>query len=153
MPTNLYGPGDNYHPENSHVIPGLIRRFHKAKMNNDKEVVVWGTGTVLREFLHVDDMAKASIHVMNIDAQQFNSAIPKNGPYINVGYGKDILIGDLAALVKKTVGFKGSINFDLTKPDGTHRKLLDITLISKLGWKPSIDLSTGLKSALEDYLR
>lgn len=152
MPTNLYGPGDNYHPENSHVIPGLIRRFHEAKVRNDPEVVVWGTGTPRREFLYVDDLADACLHVMNIDAPTYRGLTSPMLSHVNVGYGDDLTIAALSELVAKTVGFRGAIRYDTDKPDGTPRKLLDSSLLRRLGWAPEIDLATGLRLAYEDFL-
>lgn len=143
MPTNLYGPNDNYHPQNSHVLPALIRRFHEAKESNAAEVVVWGTGTVLREFLYVDDLADATIHLM----QNYSGNQP-----INIGTGKDLSIGDLARLVKKVVGYEGELTFDTSKPDGTPRKLLDVQKLSDLGWKYKTELEEGIKMAYEDFL-
>ena len=152
MPTNLYGPGDNYHPENSHVVPALIRRFHEAKTNNIKEVVVWGTGTPKREFLYVDDMAEASLFLHNLDQ---DILIMKTRPMlsqINIGTGIDITIKELALAVKEVVGFDGEIVFDHAKPDGTLRKLLDVSLLSELGWKASISLKLGLKFSYADFI-
>ena len=143
MPTNLYGPGDNYHPENSHVIPGLIRRFHEAKENGAPEVQVWGTGKVLREFLHVDDLATACLHVLSL-------ADPPD--WINIGSGVDQKISDLAEAVKEAVGYEGKLTFDTTKPDGTPRKLLDSTRIQATGWHPTISLQDGLKSTYQNFL-
>jgi len=143
MPTNLYGPGDNYHPENSHVIPALIRRFHEAKVSQAKEVVIWGTGSPFREFLHVNDLADACFHILSME----------NPPdWINVGSGSEVSIKELALLIGKTVGFEGEINFDATKPDGTPRKLMDPSLLRGSGWSPKIDLEVGLKDAYEDFL-
>ena len=152
MPTNLYGPGDNYHPENSHVVPALIRRFHEAKTNNIKEVVVWGTGTPQREFLYVDDMAEASLFLHNLDQ---DILITKTRPMlsqINIGTGIDITIKELALAVKEVVGFDGEIVFDHAKPDGTLRKLMDVSLLSELGWKASISLKSGLKLSYADFI-
>lgn len=143
MPTNLYGPGDNYHPENSHVLPALIRRFHEAKQNNAPSVTIWGTGSPLREFLHVDDLADGILHLLNLDS-------PPN--LVNIGSGSEISIRDLASLVAETVGFQGQILTDPTKPDGTPRKLSDISLIQKSGWEPKIELPDGLKSAYKSFL-
>lgn len=143
MPTNLYGPGDNYHPDNSHVIPGLIRRFHQAKEDNAPEVQVWGTGKVLREFLHVDDLAEACLHVLTL-------ADPPD--WINIGSGVDQSIGDLAQAVKEAVGYEGKLTFDTTKPDGTPRKLLDSTRIRGTGWNPTISLQDGLKTTYQNFL-
>lgn len=142
MPTNLYGPNDNFHPENSHVIPALMNKFHNAVINKQKEVVVWGSGMPKREFLHVNDMARASRHVMNADISSL-----KNNPnfsHINVGYGQDVTIKELAELISKEVGFDGQIKYDKSKPDGTPRKLLDITKLRSLGWKPSVSLEDGI---------
>jgi GDP-L-fucose synthase len=142
MPTNLYGPNDNYHPENSHVLPALIRRFHEAKLRNASEVVVWGTGSVLREFLYADDLADASIYLM----QNYNSS-----DIVNIGTGEEVSIKNLAMLVKATVGFKGELVFDTSKPDGTPRKLLDCSKLHALGWKHKIPMKEGLKVAYEDF--
>jgi GDP-L-fucose synthase len=143
MPTNLYGPGDNYHPQNSHVLPALIRRFHDAKENNLPEVCVWGTGKPLREFLHADDAAAGILHLLELD----------NPPdWVNLGCGEDISIGDLARLVKEVVGFEGTLTFDTTKPDGTPRKLTDISLIRSTGWAPKIPIDAGVASAYQSYL-
>lgn len=143
MPTNLYGPNDNYHPEHSHVLPALIRRFHEAKENNLNEVVIWGTGTPLREFLYVDDLADACVYLMNTYS---------GNETVNLGTGKELSIKELAELVKKVVGFKGNITFDTTKPDGTPRKLLDVSKLEKLGWKYKTELEDGIKLAYEDFL-
>lgn len=143
MPTNLYGPNDNYHPEHSHVLPALIRRFHEAKENNLNEVVIWGTGTPLREFLYVDDLADACVYLMNTYS---------GNETVNLGTGKELSIRELAELVKKVVGFKGDISFDTTKPDGTPRKLLDVSKLEKLGWKYKTELEDGIKLAYEDFL-
>ena len=152
MPTNLYGPGDNYHPENSHVVPALIRRFHEAKKNNLNEVLVWGTGTPKREFLYVDDMAEASLFVHNLDQEIFAAQTQPMMSQINVGTGIDVTIKELALLVKEVVGFDGAIIFDHSKPDGTLRKLMDISLLSKLGWNASTSLKTGLGFSYVDFL-
>ena len=152
MPTNLYGPGDNYHPENSHVVPALIRRFHEAKKNNLNEVLVWGTGTPKREFLYVDDMAEASLFVHNLDQEIFAAQTQPMLSQINVGTGIDVTIKELALLVKEVVGFDGAIIFDHSKPDGTLRKLMDISLLSKLGWNASTSLKTGLGFSYVDFL-
>lgn len=143
MPTNLYGPNDNYHPEHSHVLPALIRRFHEAKENNLNEVVIWGTGTPLREFLYVDDLADACVYLMNTYS---------GNETVNLGTGKELSIKKLAELVKKVVGFKGNITFDTTKPNGTPRKLLDVSKLEKLGWKYKTELEDGIKLAYEDFL-
>jgi GDP-L-fucose synthase len=143
MPTNLYGPGDNYHPENSHVIPALLRRFHEATVRGDREVVIWGTGTPRREFLHVDDLADACFHILTL-------ANPPD--WINVGFGSDVSIRELAELVAATTGFKGSISTDPTKPDGTPRKLMDNARLAASGWKPRISLEQGLADAYQCFL-
>ena len=150
MPTNLYGPGDNYHPENSHVVPGLIRRFHEAKVNNLKSVTIWGTGSPLREFLHVDDMARASIQIMKLDKKKYNKIV-KPMSHINVGSGFEISIKDLAKKIKKVVDFKGKIKFDKSKPNGTLRKLTNVRRLAKIGFKNKIYLEDGLKQAYEDF--
>ena len=152
MPTNLYGPGDNYHPENSHVIPALIRRFHEAKINNAPEVVIWGTGTPMREFLYVDDMASASIHVMNLNATKYFESVEPMLSHINVGCGSDISIIDLAKLISKVTDYQGVIKLDPSKPDGSPKKLMDSSLINRLNWKPEIPLETGLKDAYKSFL-
>jgi GDP-L-fucose synthase len=143
MPTNLYGPGDNYHPENSHVIPALIRRFHEAKVNEAAEVTIWGTGTPRREFLHVQDLATACFHLLSLESPP---------DWVNVGVGEDITIFELASLVAQTVGFSGKILTDPTKPDGTPRKLLDISKIQATGWKPQVPFEVGLAAAYRDFL-
>lgn len=153
MPTNLYGPGDNYHPENSHVIPGLIYRFHKAKINNLPRVTIWGTGTPKREFLHVDDMARASIHLMSIDKKNYDGHTSPMCSHINAGSGIDLSIKELAETIKEVVDFKGEINFDLTKPDGSPRKFLDSKRINSLGFKPEISLKEGLIKTYQDYTK
>jgi GDP-L-fucose synthase len=143
MPTNLYGPGDNFDLQNSHVLPALIRKCHEAKLRGDKELIVWGTGTPRREFLHVDDLADACVHLMStFDSEQL----------INVGWGEDVSIAELAALVANAVGFKGSIRYDATKPDGTPRKLLDTTRLSALGWSPRVALKDGIASTYAWFL-
>jgi GDP-L-fucose synthase len=152
MPTNLYGPGDNYHPENSHVVPGLIRRFHQAKLDRSYEVIVWGTGTPKREFLYVDDMAEASVHIMELDSKRFESNTKPMQSHINVGTGIDLTIRELAELIGDVVGFEGKITFDPTKPDGTPRKLLDVSVLHQLGWKAKMDLQTGMKLAYGNFL-
>jgi GDP-L-fucose synthase len=143
MPTNLYGPGDYYHPENSHVIPALIRRIHFAKENNDPEVVIWGTGKPRREFLHVDDLAEGILHVLRLDDPP---------DWVNIGYGDDLPLGDLARMIVKTIGYQGELTFDSSKPDGIPRKLMDNSLLQSTGWRPSIGLEDGLKTAYEDFL-
>jgi len=153
MPTNLYGPGDNYHPENSHVIPGMIYRFHEAKINNLPNVTIWGTGKPKREFLYVDDMAKASILLMNIDKKIYDKHTSSMCSHINVGSGDYLSIKELAETIKEVVGFKGKINFDMSKPDGTLKKLLDSKRIKKLGFKPEISLKKGLIRTYQIYLK
>lgn len=152
MPTNLYGPGDNYHPENSHVIPALIRRFHEAKSNNSPEVIVWGSGTPRREFLHVDDMAAASIHVMNLPENIWNDNVSPMCSHINVGCGVDYSIRELAEMIANTVQYKGSIIFDTSKPDGTPRKLMNSQTLTQLGWEPKVDIKEGLTDAYKWYI-
>ncbi|UAW98042.1 GDP-L-fucose synthase [Halopseudomonas nanhaiensis] len=147
MPTNLYGPHDNYHPENSHVIPALLRRFHEATQRGDEEVVVWGSGKPMREFLHVDDMAAASIHVMNLDTATYREHTQPMLSHINVGTGEDCTIRELAETVKKVTEFPGKLTFDASKPDGTPRKLMDVSRLERLGWKSSIKLEDGLRDA------
>jgi GDP-L-fucose synthase len=152
MPTNLYGPGDNYHPENSHVIPALIRRFHEAKVNNAPSVAIWGTGTPKREFLYVDDMAAACVHVMNLDKAAYEQHTRPMLSHINVGCGEDITIGEIAEAVCKTVGYQGEITFDHSKPDGTPRKLMDSSRLNALGWQVRVGLDAGLIAAYQDFL-
>lgn len=153
MPTNLYGPGDNYHPENSHVIPALIRRFHDAKVANAQSVTIWGTGTPHREFLYVDDMAAASVHVMNLDKATYDLHTQPMQTHINVGCGHDITIRELAQAVGKTTAYQGQIVFDSSKPDGTPRKLMDSSCLNVLGWRPTVGLEDGLAMAYADFLR
>lgn len=153
MPTNLYGPNDNFHPENSHVIPALLRRFHTAVENNDAEVVIWGSGTPMREFLHVDDMAAASIHVMELSNITLDENTAPMLSHINVGTGIDCTIRELAETVAKVTGFKGKLIFDSTKPDGTPRKLMDVSRLESLGWKSSINLEDGLTNAYQWFLQ
>jgi len=152
MPTNLYGPGDNYHSENSHVVPGLIRRFHEAKAKDQETVIVWGTGNPRREFLYVDDMAEACLFIHNIDKKIFEKQTQKQLSHINIGTGIDLTIKELAQAIKEVVGYKGRIIFDTTKPDGTPRKLLNVDLIKKLGWKAQTKLIDGLTLSYHDYL-
>ena len=152
MPTNLYGLGDNYHLENSHVIPALIRRFHEAKIANAPEVVIWGTGTPRREFLYVDDMATASVFVMELDKSIYDSQTEPMQSYLNVGFGSDVTIAELAKAVSDTVNYQGKICFDSTKPDGTPRKLMDSSKLNKLGWNPSVSLANGLAHAYQSFL-
>jgi GDP-L-fucose synthase len=151
MPTNLYGPGDNYHPENSHVIPALIRRFHEAKISNAPEVVIWGTGTPKREFLYVDDMAAASVFVMQLDKQIYDSQTVPMQSHINVGFGSDVTIAEVAKAVGEAVGYQGSISFDPSKPDGAPRKWMDSSKLNMLGWKATIALDQGLILAYQDF--
>tara|TARA_R110002033_G_scaffold170585_1_gene213441 strand:- start:9672 stop:10631 length:960 start_codon:yes stop_codon:yes gene_type:complete len=152
MPTNLYGANDNFHLENSHVIPALLRRFHEAKLNGDRQVVAWGSGTPMREFLHVDDMAAASIYVMNLEQSTYEANTDPMLSHINVGTGVDCTIRELVEAVAKVVGFDGDIVFDATKPDGAPRKLMDVSRLSALGWNASIELSHGLQSTYEWFL-
>jgi GDP-L-fucose synthase len=152
MPTNLYGPHDNFHPENSHVIPALIRRFHEAKMMQSPEVVVWGSGKPMREFLHVDDMAAASVHVMLLDKKTYLDNTEPMLSHINVGTGVDVTIGEMAQLVKEVTGYSGKLVFDASKPDGSPRKLMDVSRLERLGWKAAIDLKSGLENSYEWFL-
>lgn len=144
MPTNLYGQNDNFHPQNSHVIPALIRRFHEAKCSEAKEVAVWGSGKAMREFLYVDDMASAAVFIMNLAADQYMQKVKPNLSHINVGSGEDCTIEKLANTIADVVGFKGEVCFDASKPDGAPRKLLDVSLINSLGWNASISIESGL---------
>jgi GDP-L-fucose synthase len=158
MPTNLYGAGDNYHPENSHVIPAMIHRFHEAKMHHQPSVTIWGTGTPMREFLYSDDMAEACLFLMNLPDEKFkpllasdrNDGLP---PLVNIGIGQDVTIKELAQLVSSAVGYSGILLFDQTKPDGTMRKLMDVGLINSLGWTAKIGLEEGLLLAYQDYIK
>jgi GDP-L-fucose synthase len=152
MPTNLYGPGDNYHPENSHVIPALIRRFHEAVKSRSTEVTIWGSGTPMREFLHVDDMAAACVHVLSLPVEQYRSHTQPMLSHINVGTGVDCTIRELAETIARVTGFTGELRWDTSKPDGTPRKLLDVTRLSKIGWTASIPLEQGLANAYEWYV-
>ena len=152
MPTNLYGPGDNYHPENSHVIPGLIRRFHEAKVKGEPKVLVWGSGQPKREFLYVDDMARASVHVMNLAADQYQSHTQPMCSHINVGCGEDLSIRELAATIQAVVGYEGVMEFDASKPDGSPRKWMDSHRLRQLGWQPEVGLEEGLKKAYQDFV-
>jgi len=153
MPTNLYGPGDNYHPENSHVIPGLIRRFHEAKVSGAPSVTVWGSGKPRREFLYVDDMARACVHVMNLEKKVYDEHTQPMLSHINVGYGEDVTIRELAETIQKVIGFRGEINFDTRKPDGTPRKLMDSERLKSLGWQATVNLEDGLHLAYQDFLK
>ena len=152
MPTNLYGLGDNYHPEYSHVVPALIRRFHEAKINGKKEVTIWGTGTPRREFLHVDDLAMASIHVMNMPKVQYDALTEPMNSHLNVGYGSDISIGELAHIIQTITDFQGHLSFDHTKPDGVMRKLMDSSRLRSTGWEPHIKIEEGLQMAYQDFV-
>jgi len=152
MPTNLYGPGDNFHPENSHVMPAMIRRFHEAVQRGADEVVVWGTGTPMREFLHVDDMAEASLFVLDLPADIYEANTEPMLSHINVGYGEDVSIGALARLVARVTGFTGRIAFDATKPDGTMRKLMDSGRLRAMGWKPDVALEDGVRETYAWFL-
>jgi GDP-L-fucose synthase len=152
MPTNLYGPGDNYHPENSHVIPALIRRFHEAKINNAPSVTIWGTGIPKREFLYVDDMARACVHVMHLDKETYDQHTEPMCSHINVGTGTDLTIKALAETIKETVGYQGQIDYDPGKPDGSPHKLMDSRRLNSLGWAPTVDLKEGLAKAYADFL-
>jgi GDP-L-fucose synthase len=153
MPTNLYGENDNFHPENSHVIPAMMRRFHEAKESGGNEVVVWGTGKPMREFLHVDDMAAASVHVMNLDTATYEANTQPMLSHINVGTGVDCTIRELAETMKKVVGFEGELVFDTSKPDGTPRKLMDVSRLKALGWQASISLEEGLRQTYQWFLQ
>lgn len=152
MPTNLYGPGDNYHAENSHVIPGLLRRFHEAKESGAPEVLIWGTGAPMREFLYVDDMAEACLHVMDLDAGTYTQNTQPMLSHINIGTGEDLSIRDLATAIGEVVGYQGRVAFDTTKPDGAPRKLMDVGRLHSLGWHASIGLRDGLALAYKDFL-
>jgi GDP-L-fucose synthase len=152
MPTNLYGPGDSYHPENSHVIPALIRRFHEAKTVRAASVAIWGTGTPRREFLHVDDMAAACVHTMNLEHAIYASHTTAMQSHLNVGCGDDVTIGELAAAIARVVGYEGQIEFDTSKPDGAPRKLMDSSRLNNLGWHAKIELEPGLADAYRDFL-
>jgi GDP-L-fucose synthase len=152
MPTNLYGPGDNYHPENSHVIPALIRRFHEAKLANVPSVAIWGTGTPRREFLYVDDMAAASVHVMQLPKATYDQHTTPMQSHINVGSGSDMTIAAVAQAIAQAVGYTGQIEFDTSKPDGAPRKWMDSSRLSALGWQVRVGLKTGLSAAYKDFL-
>ena len=151
MPTNLYGVNDNFHLENSHVIPGLMRRFHEAKLNNDAEVVVWGTGTPMREFLFVDDMAEASLFVLELDEEIYQANTKPMLSHINVGTGRDVTICEMAETMKRVVGFKGELKFDSSKPDGSKKKLIDVSRLTAMGWTYSVELEEGLKKTYDWY--
>jgi GDP-L-fucose synthase len=153
MPTNLYGPGDNYHPENSHVLPALIRRFHESKVSGTTSVILWGTGKARRDFLYVDDMALASVQVMNLPQDVYAAhTLPMQG-HINVGSGSDVTIAEVAEIIRDVVGFKGAINYDTSKPDGAPRKWMDSKKLEGLGWKPTFTLKVGLQKAYADFLK
>jgi GDP-L-fucose synthase len=152
MPTNLYGINDNFHPENSHVIPALIQRFHQAKINNDEEVVVWGTGDAMREFLYVDDMAQASLFVLELNEKTYKANTKPMLSHINVGTGKDVIIREMAETMKEVVGYKGKLTFDTSKPDGAPRKLIDVTRLKNMGWSYTTDLEEGLEKTYDWYL-
>jgi GDP-L-fucose synthase len=159
MPTNLYGPGDNYHPTNSHVIPALLRRFHEAKLAAVPSVTVWGTGTPRREFLYSDDMADACVYLMGLDDARYSALLGSDEsvtgrfepPLVNIGVGHDVTIAELAAMVARVVGYSGQIVYDSSKPDGTPRKLMDVSLLASAGWQATTPLSTGLASAYQDF--
>jgi len=153
MPTNLYGVNDNFHPENSHVIPALMRRFHEAKVNGDSEVVVWGTGNAMREFLYVDDMAEASLFVLELDEQTYRANTKPILSHINVGTGKDVTIKEMAEAMKEVIGYTGKLSFDTTRPDGAPRKLIDVTRLGSMGWEYSVDLKKGLRKTYKWYKR
>lgn len=152
MPTNLYGPGDNYHPENSHVIPALIRRFHEAKQRGASEVVAWGTGAALREFLYVDDMARAAVHVMNLDVESYKTITTPMLSHFNVGTGTDCSIKELTETIAEVIGFSGKIRWDISKPDGAPRKLMDSGVLKSTGWRPKFELKDGLRQAYTWFL-
>ena len=152
MPTNLYGPGDNYHPENSHVIPALIRRFHEAKLANAPSVAIWGTGTPRREFLYVDDMAAASVHVMQLPKAAYDQHTTPMQSHINVGSGSDVTIAQVAQAIAQTVGYGGNIEFDASKPNGAPRKWMDSSRLNALGWRAQVDLDAGLAAAYQDFV-
>jgi GDP-L-fucose synthase len=152
MPTNLYGPGDNYHPENSHVIPGLLRRFHEAKQSASREVLIWGTGAPMREFLYVDDMAEACLHIMELDNETYIRNTQPMLSHINIGTGEDLAIRDLAKAIGNVVGYRGRIVFDTSRPDGAPRKLMDVSRMKSFGWRPKVGLGEGLALAYADFL-
>ena len=152
IPTNLYGINDNFHTENSHVISALMQRFHQAKVNNDAEVVVWGTGKAMREFLYVDDMAEASLFVLELDEETYKANTQPMLSHINVGTGKDVTIRGVVQIMKQVVGYEGKLIFDTTKPDGAMRKLIDVTRLKRMGWEYSMDLKDGLVDTYQWYL-
>jgi GDP-L-fucose synthase len=151
MPTNLYGINDNFHPENSHVIPALMQRFHQAKINNEEEVVVWGTGNAMREFLYVDDMAQASLFVLELDKETYKANTQPMLSHINIGTGKDVTIREMAQTMKEVIGFKGKLTFDITRPDGAPRKLIDVTKLKNMGWNYTVNLTEGLNKTYTWY--
>ena len=151
MPTNLYGPGDSYHPENSHVLPALIRKFHEAKILGQEEVEVWGTGNALREFLHSDDLALGCIFIMNLNVEKYEKVTELGLSHINIGSGKEVSIRDLAHIISKIIGYEGVVKFDSSKPDGTPRKLMDCSIINRLGWSSKIGLREGIIQAYENF--
>ena len=153
MPTNLYGPGDNFHPQNSHVLPALIRRFHEAARDGLDEVVIWGTGNPKREFLHVDDMAEASLFVLDLPQDIYTANVQPMLSHINVGTGREVSIGELAQMVAEVTGFKGKLGFDTSKPDGTMRKLMDVSRLADMGWRAQIELKQGLQETYNWFLR
>ncbi|HDZ82665.1 MAG TPA: GDP-L-fucose synthase [Roseobacter sp.] len=153
MPTNLYGPGDNFHPQNSHVLPALIRRFHEAARDGLDEVVIWGTGNPKREFLHVDDMAEASLFVLDLPQDIYTANVQPMLSHINVGTGREVSIGELAQMVAEITGFKGKLGFDASKPDGTMRKLMDVSRLADMGWRAQIELKQGLQETYNWFLR
>ncbi|TMW77737.1 NAD-dependent epimerase/dehydratase family protein, partial [Thauera sp. UPWRP] len=152
MPTNLYGPGDNFHPENSHVIPALMRRIHEAKLASAPEVVIWGSGAPMREFLHVDDLAEAVVHLQNIPQERYANETEPMRSHINVGTGTDVTIRELAETLVRVIGYEGKLVFDTTKPDGTPRKLMDVSRLARLGWKAGIKLEGGLRQTYRWYM-
>jgi GDP-L-fucose synthase len=152
MPTNLYGPGDNYHPENSHVIPALLQRFHEARLSGRSTITIWGSGRAMREFLHVDDMARACIHVMNLPLEQYNAVTTPRLTHINLGSGVDCTIAELVSTISAVTGFDGEIEYDTSKPDGTPRKLMDNSILRGLGWQPEFTLKEGLEDAYRWYV-
>jgi GDP-L-fucose synthase len=151
MPTNLYGPNDNFHPDNSHAIPALMQRFHQAKINNDEYVVVWGTGNAMREFLYVDDMAEASLFVLELDEKTYQANTKPMLSHINVGTGEDVTIREMAEVMKQVVGFEGELTFDTIKPDGAPRKLIDVSRLSNMGWNYTINIKEGFEKTYEWY--
>ena len=153
MPTNLYGPGDNFHPQNSHVLPALIRRFHEATQNGAEEVIIWGTGNPMREFLHVDDMSEASLFVLDLPQDVYAANTQPMLSHINVGTGKDVSIGELAEMVAEVTGFTGTLSFDTSKPDGTMRKLMDVSRLADMGWCAQIELKDGLRETYDWFLK